>query len=228
MAAVTSPEPWIDEVDARYREQGLGGRLAWGSAPAVVVVDLCRGFTDPSFPAGSDLDEVVEATARLLAAARAARTPIAFTTIAFDPVREVEAEVWLNKMPALRGLLAGTRWVDVDRRLDRRPDEPLVVKRTASALAGTGLASILVGWGVDSVVLCGATTSGCIRATAVDLCQAGYPTFVPRQCVGDRAPGPHAANLLDIDAKYADVVGLEDVIDRVGPAAGSVVDAGQR
>ena len=87
-----------------------------------------------------------------------------------------------------------------------------VRKKGASAFFGTNLSAILVSQGIDTVVLCGATTSGCIRATAVDLMQHGFPALVPRECVGDRAPGPHEANLFDIQAKYAAVVSAGDAI----------------
>jgi maleamate amidohydrolase len=204
-----------DEVWAAYRKRGLGGRLEPGQRPAVVVVDLVNGFTDPECPPGSDLDAVVAATRELLDAARAASRPVLFTTIAFAPA-ELERTVWLQKMPALGVLLEGSRWVEVDERLGRRPDEPLVRKRAASGFAGTSLSALLAARGADSVIICGATTSGCIRATAIDACTLDWPAFVPRECVGDRAPGPHEANLLDIDAKYADVIGLGDALHLVG------------
>src|SRR5262249_12846144 len=120
----------------------------------------------------------------------------------------------------------GAHWFCVEPRLDRRHDEPVVLKTGASGFFGSNLASILLTQGADSVVLCGATTSGCIRATAIDLLQYGWPTLVPRECVGDRAQAPHEANLFDIGAKYADVVSvdealayLEGVPGRVGAVA---------
>jgi maleamate amidohydrolase len=97
-----------------------------------------------------------------------------------------------------------------------------VLKKGASAFFGTNLASILISQQVDSVVLCGATTSGCIRATAIDLLQYGFPTLVPRDCVADRAQAPHDANLFDINAKYADVVSLEEARDYVESVSGKV------
>ncbi len=202
---------WIDEVKEQYAGSGLGGRLTPGRRPAVVVVDLIRGFTDPQCPPGCDLDAVVTETARVLDAARAASVPVVFTTIAFAP-HELDSTVWLRKMPALRVLVEGTPWVDVDARLTPRADEPVLAKRAASAFFGTDLARLLTSWRTDSVLVCGATTSGCIRATAVDACALGWPTFLPRECVGDRAQGPHQANLLDIDAKYGDVIGVADVL----------------
>ena len=108
--------------------------------------------------------------------------------------------------------MIGGPWVEIDPRLGRREDEPLIVKKGPSAFFGTNLASILVSQRVDTVILCGATTSGCVRATAVDLLQYGWPTIVPRECVADRAQAPHEANLFDIQAKYADVVPVEDAL----------------
>ena len=112
--------------------------------------------------------------------------------------------------------------MEIDARLDPQPGEPVVLKKGASAFFGTNLASILIAQGVDSVILCGATTSGCIRATAVDLLQYGFPTIVPRECVGDRAQAPHEANLFDIQAKYADVVELEEALAFVESVPGNV------
>ncbi|HDR8923030.1 TPA: isochorismatase family protein [Burkholderia vietnamiensis] len=211
---------WTDGVGSVYRERGLGGRTVWGQRPAVIVVDLIYGFTDPSFPAGSNLDGVVAATRELLDAARAAGVPVVHTTIAFSPAH-LQASRWLQKMPAMRGLVEGSHWVEVDERLGARADEAVVVKRAASAFGGTDLASLLTSLGVDTVVVCGATTSGCVRATAVDACMAGWSVFVPESCVGDRAREPHIANLFDIDAKYGDVISLRKAIDLLAGSGGN-------
>ena len=194
-----------------YERAGLGQSVTLGSRPAVLVVDFSCGFTDPACTLGSDLTKEVEATRRLLDAARAKGLPIVYTTIGFEPSLK-DGALWLQKVPALGDLQIGGRWVEIDARLDPQPGEPVVLKKGASAFFGTNLASILIAQGVDSVILCGATTSGCIRATAIDLLQYGFPTIVPRECVGDRAQAPHEANLFDIQAKYADVVGLEDAL----------------
>jgi maleamate amidohydrolase len=190
----------------------------------VLVVDFSRGFTDPECTMGSDLTSEVEATTRVLAAAREKGLPVIFTTIGFEPNLK-DGSLWLQKAPGLADLQVGGKWVDIDPRLERAEDEVVILKKGASAFFGTNLPSVLVSQGVDTIVLCGATTSGCIRATAVDLLQYGYPTLVPRECVGDRAQGPHEANLIDIQAKYADVVPVEDALsylegvgDRVGAA----------
>ena len=196
-----------EQTRAAYESARLGRPLQPGVDPAVVVVDLSLGFTDPDSPMGTDLSTVVEATASLLEDARRAERPVFFTTIAFDHGEHV---LWMEKAPGLAELRTGSRWVDIDPRLRRSPGEPVIVKKGASAFFGTDLDSRLRSAGADTLVLCGATTSGCVRATAVDALQHGWPTLVVRECVGDRAEAPHRANLVDIDAKYADVAGLDD------------------
>jgi maleamate amidohydrolase len=197
-----------------YERSGLGHEVVRGRRPAVLVVDFSCGFTDPDCALGSDLTEPVEATRSLLDRARAKGLPVIFTTIGYDESGK-DGGLWLQKVPTLGDLQVGGRWVEIDSRLHARPDEPVVLKKAASAFFGTNLASILITQGVDTVILCGATTSGCVRATAVDLLQYGFPTLVPRECVGDRAQAPHEANLFDIQAKYADVVSLEAALDYV-------------
>jgi N-formylmaleamate deformylase len=195
-----------------------GRRLQLGTRPAVLVVDLTHGFTDPASPLGCDLTSEVQATRAVVDAARARRFPVLFTTVAFGPAGN-DGGIWPQKIPAALTLASGSRWVDVDPRLDRRPDEPLIVKKGPSAFFGTPLASLLVAERVDTVVLCGTTTSGCIRATAIDLVQHGYPALVPRECVGDRARAPHDANLADIDAQYGDVVPAAEALAFLEAAA---------
>ena len=192
--------------------------------PAVLVVDFSCGFTDPECALGSDLTAEVEATRRLLDAARAKGMPVDLHDDRLRAVAEGRRPCGCRRRRRSADLQLGGRWVDIDPRLDRRDDETVVLKKGASAFFGTNLASILFSQGVDSVILCGATTSGCIRATAVDLLQYGFPTLVPRECVGDRAQAPHEANLFDIQAKYADVVSLEDAlayVESVGREVGA-------
>lgn len=186
-----------------------------------MVVDLSLGFTDPTVPTGSDLDRVVASTAQLIEIGRGAACPIIFTTIVFGP--EHANAAWLRKAPGLAALHPGSRLVDIDPRLEPAPDDPVIVKQGASAFFGTGLAASLRSLGVDTVVVCGATTSGCVRATAVDSVQFGFPTIVPRECVGDRARGPHDASLFDLQAKYADVVGVRDVAEHLRSTRGWVL-----
>jgi len=213
----------VSDEQARevYAAARLGQRVTLGSRPAVLVVDFSCGFTDPECTLGADMSAEVEATRRLLDAVRARGLPVIFTTIGYEPSLK-DGGLWLQKVPSLGDLQIGGRWVEIDPRLAPRTDETIVLKKGASAFFGTNLPAILVSQSVDSVILCGATTSGCIRATAIDLLQYGYPTLVPRECVGDRAQAPHEANLFDIDAKYADVVPLGDVLEYVESVPGTV------
>jgi len=181
-----------------------------GERPAVVVVDLLRGFTDPACPLGAEMDTVVAATRTLLDAARAAAVPVIFTTVVYDEANERAAAVFLRKVPALRVLRPGSEWIEVDPRLGRRDGEPVLAKAFASAFFGTPLAAMLAGH--DSLVVCGASTSGCVRATVVDALQHNLAPIVPRECVGDRWPNAHDASLFDIEAKYGDVMALDDVV----------------
>jgi maleamate amidohydrolase len=202
------------EAQEVYTKARLGESVTLGSRPAVLVVDFSCGFTDPECTLGSEMTDAVEATRRVLDAARAKGLPVVFTTIGYQPSLK-DGGLWLQKIPSLGDLQIGGKWVEIDSRLEPRDDETIVLKKGASAFFGTNLASILISQGVDSIVLCGATTSGCIRATAIDLLQYGYPTIVPRECVADRAQAPHEANLFDIQAKYADVVSLDEALEYV-------------
>jgi nicotinamidase-related amidase len=210
-----------EEAREVYAKARLGESVTLGSRPAVLVVDFSCGFTDPACTLGSDLTGEVESTKRLLDVARAKALPVVFTSIGYEPSLK-DGGLWLQKVPALGDLQLGGHWVEIDPRLEPREDETIVMKKGASAFFGTNLASILVAQRVDSVILCGATTSGCIRATAIDLLQYGWPTLVPRECVGDRAQAPHESNLFDIQAKYADVVPLEDALAYVESVPGRV------
>src|SRR5919112_5750383 len=210
-----------DETREIYERARLGQSVPLGARPAILVVDFSRGFTDPESTMGSELTREVEATNRLLAAAREREIPVIFTTIGFEPNMK-DGSLWLEKAPGLGELIIGSKGVEIDPRLERRDEETVILKKGASAFFGTNLPSVLVSKGVDTIIMCGATTSGCVRATAVDLLQYGYPTLVPRECVGDRAQGPHEANLVDIQAKYADVVPIEDAISYLEGVGGKV------
>ncbi len=209
-AASLPQSSWISPAMDRYRSGGLAGRLVPRGRVAVLVVDLQTGFTDPASGPGFDLTDVVGSTAQLAASARAQGVLVLYTTIAFDEShRDL---VWLQKMPVLAELRRGSGWDVIDARLGRVRDQTVVLKQTASAFAGTGLAQQLRREGIGTVVVTGATTSGCVRATAVDACAADFATYVVRECVGDREAGPHEAALFDLHAKYADVISLDQAL----------------
>jgi maleamate amidohydrolase len=199
------------EQSAAYERASFGGQLRRGVNPAVLVVDFTLGFTDPAGSFGADMTAEVEATRRVLDAARTQGHLIIYSTVGYDPSFR-DAGVALQKAPRGVEMVVGADSSILDPRLGRLEGEVVILKRAPSALFGTSVAAILMGNRIDTVVLCGAVTSGCIRATCVDLYSYGMPTLIPRDCVGDRAEGPHEANLYDMQAKYADVVTSDDAI----------------
>ncbi|MFD5248301.1 isochorismatase family protein [Amycolatopsis sp. NPDC058340] len=205
--------PADDTLDSVYDRAGFGASVPRGSRPALVVVDLTRGFTEPAFPSGADLTAEVTATAALVAEARRQNVPVIYTAISYTPAEaDGDAVAWLRKAPGMRALREGSEAVALDPRLEQREGDHLILKKGASAFHGTSLAALLTSLGADTVVVCGATTSGCVRATAVDAVQSGFDTLVVREACGDRARGPHDAALFDLQAKYADVVGLDEAL----------------
>lgn len=187
--------------------------LGLGERPALLVVDMIKGFTDASCPLGCDCPQVVAANAQLIDAFHAAGRPVIFTTVVYH--NEGQARVFRDRINALNVLTPESDWVQVDARLDRREGDILLEKQWASAFHKTDLDDQLRALGVDSLVVTGLTTSGCVRATAVDGLQYDYRVVVPREAVGDRNPDAHEANLFDLHAKYADVVTVADVLENV-------------
>jgi len=201
------------------RFEGFHGRAGFGEKPALVVVDVNRGFTDPASPLVCDLDDCVASIARLLEAFRRAELPIVFTTVCYDDFGKQAAAIFIEKVPALLVLEPGSKWVEIDPRIAPAGSEPVLSKYFASAFFGTTLASLLASAGSDTVIVTGASTSGCVRATALDALQHGYRVVVPREAVGDRNPAAHEANLYDIDTKYGDVVSLGETLAYVDELA---------
>jgi len=191
---------------------GFHGRAGFGRRPALIVVDMSVGFTDAESPLFCPLDDVVVAIQRLARETRKAGFPVVYTTVAYGEADKETAAVFIDKVPALLTLEAGSRWVEIDPRLAPQAGEPVVRKLFASAFFGTRLTELLTAERCDGVIVTGASTSGCIRATAVDALQHGYRVVVPREAVGDRNLAAHEANLYDIDAKYGDVLPVADVL----------------
>ena len=191
---------------------GFGERQGAGRHPALLVVDMSLGFTSPDSPLVCNLDDVVAATSRLLVAARAKGLPIVYTTVSYGEGDRAVAKAFIDKVPALLTLAAGSPFTEIDPLIAPLPHEPVLNKLFASAFFGTPLQSLLAAHGRDSVIVTGASTSGCVRATAVDVLQNGYRLTVPREAVGDRNAAAHEQALYDIDAKYGDVVTLDQAL----------------
>ncbi len=187
--------------------------LGLGLAPALIVVDMIKGFTDPACALGSDCPEVVAANASLLQAFHARGLPVYFTRVVYH--RADQARVFRDRIQALNVLTPDSRWVQLDDRLEVGAGDEIIDKQWASAFHQTDLDRRLRARGVDSLVVTGLTTSGCVRATAVDGLQHDYRVVVAREAVGDRNSAAHEANLFDLHAKYADVIGLAEVIARL-------------
>jgi maleamate amidohydrolase len=219
-----------EDMSAFFAQRGFGLRIGFGERPAVVVIDLVNAFTDPAMPLGADLDREIEATQRVLAAARKAGIPVFYTVVRYDEQDLGDAGIWILKQKGITSLRAGTPAVELDARLGRRPDEEVILKKYASAFFGTDLLSRLNARRVDTLLIAGCTTSGCVRATAVDAVQLGIRPIVIREAVGDRAEAAHRQSLFDLDQKYADVLALDDVIAYVaafrGPRATAESHAG--
>lgn len=194
-----------------YANAGFGHPVPRGQRPAVIVVDFTYGFTDTRYPTAADMSAEI-AAARLLAdCARAQGHPVIFTTIAYDR-GEVSRLAWLRKATGMTALLAGSRLSEIDAATGNHPEDPIIVKKGASAFFGTSLSALLTGAGVDTVIVAGATTSGCVRATVVDAVQSGFNVLVAGDACADRAKVPHDASLYDMQQKYADVTGTADIL----------------
>ena len=194
---------------------GFGERQGAGRRPALLVIDMSLGFTSPESPLCCDLDGVVDAIAALLDGARARELPIVYTTVSYGQGERAAAKAFIEKIPVLLALAEGSPFTGIDPRLAPRSGEAVLNKLFASAFFGTPLQSLLAAHDCDSVIVTGASTSGCVRATAVDVLQNGYRLTVPREAVGDRDDAAHEQALRDIDAKYGDVVSLEGALELI-------------
>lgn len=209
------------EVRDFYVRHGFGGRSGYGRRPAVVVIDLARSWLDESSQQGSSrLEPVVEATLEVLEAARSAGHPVFFTTMRPDPV-DVRGPIGrkLLQMSSDKALTQADAMAELDPRLGRRDSEPLFVKPRASAFWGTPFDAFLCARSVDTLIITGCSTSGCVRSTAESAHNRNLHAVVVREAVGDRSPVAHEANLVDIDLRYADVVDLIEVVRYLGERA---------
>jgi nicotinamidase-related amidase len=185
--------------------EAFGATLPPGTRPAVLAVDLMRAYFEPSSPLNLPDDACLHSAARVLEAARAHDVPIVHTRVSYGP-GGLDGGVFFRKVPALAQLVGDSPMGELMPQVAPRGDELVVVKQYASAFFGTTLATTLHARGVDTVVVVGVSTSGCVRASVVDAIQHGFVPLVVEDAVGDRAPEPHRANLRDLQAKYAEVV----------------------
>jgi maleamate amidohydrolase len=202
----------------QYDAAGFGGRVGWGTRPALLVIDMARAWVDPAQQLGSDLSGVMRNIQTLLRVMRADEMPIYFTTMAYGTPAEIGGVV-SRKLAHLDKMIRGSERVALDPDLGRLPTEPLIEKPRASAFYGTHLLDMLIAERVDTVIVSGCSTSGCIRATCESAFNYNLHVIVPREAVGDRSASAHEANLFDIDARYADVVPLTDVLDHLDAKA---------
>ncbi|MCK4176479.1 isochorismatase family protein [Aciditerrimonas ferrireducens] len=219
----TEPAPPV--ADGRAEDSaraGFLGRLGWGRAPALVLVDALAAYSTPGSPLYlAEGPRVVAAMAELLRAARAGGRPVFWPTVRY-PRGAVDAPLFFAKVPALAAFVAGSPLGAFCEGLQPAAGEAVVEKRYASAFFGTDLASSLVQAGVDTVVLAGFSTSGCVRASALDALQHGFRPLVVAEAVADRDPATQEQNLFDLQAKYADVIGLGEALSGLlGEGAGS-------
>ena len=195
-----------------YEKQGFGARMGFGKKPALIIIDFINGFNDPDALGGGNIQDAIDHTENLLAIARHLDLPIVYTSHVYAADGS-EDGIFNLKLPRMRdGLKRGSRATEIVDQLEPRGGERVIEKRYPSGFFMTDLGGCLAMRQVDTAIVTGCTTSGCVRATVVDAMGNGFRPIVPRECVGDRAEEPHEANLFDMDQKYADVMPLADVI----------------
>lgn len=195
----------MTDLAADYAAAGFDGHLPFGTSPALLMVDVCNAYLDPASPLYAGVEDALAANIRLLAAARRAGIPAVFTRVLYN-ADGTDGGLFYRKVPALAAYLPGNPLGEFPAGFGPEPGDVVVTKQYASAFFGTSLAATLNALRVDSLLITGFSTSGCVRATALDALQNGFAPFVVRDGCGDRAAGPHEANLFDLQAKYAEVI----------------------
>jgi maleamate amidohydrolase len=189
------------------------GRIGFGERPALLVIDFMKGYVTPgSALYAPGVVSAVQESQEVLQGARAGGIPVIHTIIRYHPDQLVDGGTWVRKAPVMRSMVDGNPEADICNEVLPLPSELVIRKQYASCFFGTSLSATLVSLRVDTVVLIGCSTSGCVRASAVDATQHGFRTIVIRECVGDRHVGPHEANLFDINSKYGDVIAKSEAL----------------
>jgi len=199
-----------------YNQIGFGARVGFGRKSALLIIDNMRGITEPLSPMHIAMDEEIMKTMQLVKLFRNVSLPIFHVRSFYQPPHFIDGGVFIHKgKEFFSKLTEGSELTEFDHRLTPMPEDTIVVKKFPSAFFGTPLQTFLTGLLVDTVVVVGNSTSGCIRATCLDACCHGFKVIVPKDCVADRADLSHVVNLFDIDSKIGDVVNSEDVINHI-------------
>ena len=199
-----------EDLLANYKK-AYDNRVGFGSRPALLLIDFCQAYFEPGNALYSEVDDAIASALRVRAAARAAGVPVVLTNVVYHPTGFNGGRFFEKAMP-LKNFVQGSPMGAWGPGLEPFDDELVVSKQYPSAFFGTSLASTLTAAGIDSVILTGLTTSGCVRASCVDAMSHGFRTTVVADACGDRHAGPHDANLFDMNAKYADVVSEAETI----------------
>jgi len=189
------------------------GTLDLGVCPALIVVDLSNGFSEPASPLGGNFDSQISQINGLLDTFRAKKLPVYFTSVVYHD--ETTASVFRRRLPDLNILQTSSQWVKINSKINKKSDELIIEKQWPSAFFKTQLAAHLEKNAVDSIVVVGLTTSGCVRATVVDGLQHNFPVFVVPEACGDRNLSAHQASLHDMHAKYAVVMPAKDLCAQI-------------
>lgn len=187
-------------------------RIGFGNKPALILVDFVEGYFDKSCDLYADVEDVLACALRVREAARAAGILVIYTNVVYHK-SAINGGRFYEKAKPLRYFLEGSPMGAWPKGMQPSEDELIISKQYPSAFFGTSLASTLTAAGIDTAIITGLTTSGCIRATCVDACSNGFIPIVVEQACGDRHEDPHKANLFDMNAKYADVVSEQEIIN---------------
>ncbi len=213
-----------DDLDSNYKAAGFGSPLKPGARPCLLLVDFVLAYFDKGSPLYAGVEDALASAVRVLAAARRAEVPVVFTQVMYSKGGQ-DGGIFYRKVPALRLMESGNPMGAIMPPLDPQPHDILIQKQYPSAFFGTSLASALTSKGIDTVLIGGLTTSGCVRASCVDAMSYGFIPLVVRDACGDRHEGPHKANLFDMEAKYAELVSEQQAIHYLAQSKPSIVKA---
>lgn len=195
-----------------FKKRGFGHNLGFGEKSALCVIDMMRAFTDPALPFGMNQEKEIQKINQLLSVAHAQMIPIFFSVVRYEDENLADAGWWFSKQKGLITLKAGTAETEIDPRINKAPADSLITKKFASVFFGTDFISRLNYLRIDTLILVGGTTSGCVRATAVDAIQYGFRPIIVSDAVSDRVLSAHTQSLFDLQMKYADCINTKNVI----------------